>query len=46
MIIFLLVAVLSFFTDLSPVIFVVVAGVCGLVLNLSGIRKAKEEKKK
>lgn len=45
-IIFVVVAVLSFFTDLSPVIFVVVAGVCGLVLNLSGLRKAKEEKKK
>lgn len=45
-IIFLAVTVLSFFTDLSPVIFVVVAAVCGLVLNMSGIRKAKEDKKK
>ena len=45
-IIFLAVAVLSFFTDLSPVIFVVTAGICGLVLNSAGIRKAKEEKKK
>lgn len=45
-IIFLLVAVLSFFTDLSPVIFVVSAAVCGLALNISGLRKAKEEKKK
>ncbi len=44
--IFLLVAVLSFFTDLSPVIFVVAAAVCGLALNISGLRKAKEEKKK
>lgn len=44
--IFLVVAVLSFFTDLSPVVFVVAAGICGLVLNLTGIRKAKEEKKK
>ena len=45
-IIFLAVAVLSYFTDLSPVIFVVTAGICGLVLNMTGIRKAKEEKKK
>ena len=45
-IIFIAVAVLSFFTDLSPVIFVIAAGVCGLVLNISGVRKAKEEKKK
>ena len=45
-IIFLAVAVLSYFTDLSPVIFVVTAGICGLVLNMTGIRNAKEEKKK
>lgn len=45
-IIFLTVAALSFFTDLSPVIFVVTAGICGLVLNSAGIRKPKEEKKK
>ena len=45
-IIFLAVTVLSYFTDLSPAIFVVTAGVCGLVLNMTGIRKAKEEKKK
>ena len=45
-IIFLVVAVLSFFTDLSPVVFVVAAAVCGLVINISGLRKAKEEKKK
>ena len=45
-IIFLVVTVLSFFTDLSPVVFVITAGVCGLVLNMTGIRKAKEEKKK
>lgn len=45
-IIFIAVAVLSFFTDLSPVIFVIAAGACGLVLNISGARKAKEEKKK
>ena len=44
--IFVIVALVSFFTDLSPVIFVIAAGACGLVLNLSGIRKAKEEKKK
>ena len=45
-IIFLAVAALSFFTDVSPTVFVIAAGVCGLVLNLSGVRKAKEEKKK
>ena len=45
-IIYIAVAVLSFFTDLSPVIFVVSAGVCGLILNISEIRKAKEDKKK
>ena len=45
-IIFLAVTVLSFFTDLSPVVFVVTAGICGLVLNSIGIRKAKEDKKK
>ena len=44
--IFLIVALLSFFTDLSPVIFVLAAGLCGLVLNMTGLRKAKEEKKK
>ena len=45
-IIFLAVAALSFFTDVSPTVFVIAAGVCGLVLNLSGVRKAKEEMKK
>lgn len=45
-VIFLVVAGLSFFTDLSPVVFVLTAGVCGLIINLSGLRKAKEEKKK
>ena len=44
--IFLVVALVSFFTDISPVVFVVSAGIIGLVLNLTGIRKAKEEKKK
>ncbi len=44
--IFLVVALVSFFTDLSPVIFVLSAGLLGLVLNLTGIRKAREEKKK
>ena len=46
-IIFLAVAVLSYFTDLSPVIFVIAAGFCGFVLNSTGIRrKVKEEKNK
>lgn len=44
--IFLIVAVLSYFTDISPVIFVLAAGLCGLVLNMTGLKKAKEEKKK
>lgn len=44
--IFLVVALVSFFTDISPVVFVLSAGLLGLVLNLTGIRKAKEEKKK
>ncbi len=44
--IFLVVALVSFFTDISPVVFVFAAGVLGLVLNLTGIRKLKEEKKK
>ena len=45
-VIFLLVAVLSYCTDISPAVFVIVAGVCGLILNGTGIRKPKEEKKK
>ena len=45
-VIFLLVAVLSYCTDLSPAIFVIAAGVCGLILNSTGIRKPKEGKKK
>ena len=45
-IMFLLVAILSYCTDLSPAIFVIAAGVCGLILNSAGIRKPKEEKKK
>ena len=44
--IFLIVAVLSYCTDISPVIFVIAAGLCGLVLNMTGLKKAKEEKKK
>lgn len=44
--IFLIVASLSFFTDLSPIIFVLAAGLCGLVLNLTGVRKAKVKKNK
>lgn len=41
--IFVAVTVLSFFTDLSPVIFVVTAAVCGLVIKLSKEKKAKED---
>lgn len=45
-IIFIITALLSFFTDLSPVVFVVAAGVCGLIINLSGVRKKLGEDKK
>lgn len=45
-IIFLSVAVLSFVIDISPVVFVVAAAVCGLVINLTGLRKVKEDKDK
>lgn len=43
--IFLIVTVISFITDLSPIVFVVAAGACGLAVNLTGLRKKKEEKK-
>lgn len=43
--IFVAVAVLSFVTDLSPVIFVVTAAVCGLIIKISKEKKAKEDKK-
>lgn len=41
-IIFLAVAGLSFFTDISPILFVVAAGACGLVINLAKVRKVKD----
>lgn len=43
-VIFVLVTLLSIFTDLSPAIFVVVAGVCGIVIR--GCRKDSEKKVK
>lgn len=43
--IFVIVAVLSFVTDLSPVIFVITAAVCGLIIKISKEKKAKEDKK-
>lgn len=43
--IFVAVTALSFFTDLSPVIFVVTAAVCGLVIKLSKEKKAKGDDK-
>ncbi len=43
-IIFLVVTVLSFFTDLSPIIFVVAAGVCGLVINVVNPKAATKKK--
>lgn len=42
--IFLIVTLLSFFTDLSPVIFVVSAGICGLVINLFSVKKEEKQK--
>ena len=44
--IFLLTAVLSFVIDISPVVFIVIAAVAGLVINLTGLRKVKEDKDK
>ena len=43
--IFIAVTVLSFFTDLSPVVFVITAAVCGLVIKLSKEKKAKGDNK-
>ena len=43
-VIFVLVTLLSIFTDLSPAIFVVFAGVCGIVIR--GCRKDSEKKVK
>lgn len=43
--IFVVVAVLSFVTDLSPVIFVVTAAVCGLIIKISKEKKAKGDEK-
>lgn len=45
-IIFLSVAALSFVTDVSPVVFIVVSAVCGLVINLTGLRKVEEDNDK
>ena len=42
-IIFVAVTALSFFTDLSPVVFIVAAAVCGLVIKISKEKKAKED---
>lgn len=43
-IIFLVVTALSIFTDLSPAVFVIFAGVCGIVIK--GCRKDSEKKEK
>lgn len=43
-IIFIAITFLSFFTDLSPVIFVIAAGMCGLVINM--VKPKKEENNK
>ncbi len=44
-VIFVAVTVLSFLTDLSPVVFVITAAVCGLIIKLSKEKKAKEDEK-
>ena len=44
-ILFIAVTVISFVTDLSPVIFIVTAAVCGLIIKLSKEKKAKEDDK-
>ncbi len=43
--IFVTVTVLSFVTDLSPVVFIVAAAVCGFIIRLSKEKKAKEDEK-
>ena len=45
-IMFLSITLISFFTDLSPVVFIIVAGVCGLVINIAKSKKIKEENDK
>ncbi len=44
-ILFVAVTILSFVTDLSPVVFVIAAAVCGLIIKLSKEKKAKEDEK-
>ena len=46
LILFIIITLLSFFTDLSPVIFVIASGICGLVINLSKAKMSKEENNK
>lgn len=42
--VFVAVALLSFFTDLSPVIFVIVAAACGMIIKIRKEKSASEEK--
>ena len=44
LIVFLSVALLSFFTDISPIIFVVIASVCGIIIKLSKEKSSLKEK--
>ncbi len=44
-IIFIAVTALSFFTDLSPVVFIITAAVCGLLIKISKEKKAKGDDK-
>ena len=44
-IIFIAVTALSFFTDLSPVVFIINAAVCGLLIKISKEKKAKGDDK-
>ncbi len=45
-VLFVLVTLLAFFTDLSPIVFVVFCGAVGIILNLVKDKKAKGEDKK
>lgn len=45
-VIFVAVAILSFFTDLSPVVFVLVSGIAGIIIKLSKEKAKKGESSK
>lgn len=43
-ILFITVTLASFLTDLSPIVFVLTAGICGLVINITKAKKTNEKK--